>query len=390
MELIPPTNFDDTLVDEFKAMGIKETYGRLAIDVIGGGRFASCLPNVSKKDLVKHIGKLRNAGIKFNYILSAPCLSFEEFTHTGRKKIQELIHWLASNGVKKVTVSIPYILQIIKDMYPDFEVCVSTYAQVDSYQKAKYWQEFGADEITLLDTSVNRNFKLLKIIRNRITTKLRLIGNTSCLYHCPFFQYHALSSSHGSQTAYSHKAGFAVDYCFIYCKYLRLSNPVNFIHSQWIRPEDLNIYEDIGIDGIKLIDRRCPTDIILKITKSYYKRKYDGNLLDLLPGFHGRYPVNFGNLLLKIKYFFHLFESNIFSIFKLIKLSQNIDIVIDNRQLDGFIKKFVEEDCSIKNCSDCQYCDQIAKDVVKYDNEYLEKVKYLHKDFLDNLIKGRY
>ncbi len=389
MELIPPTNFDDALIAEFKAMGIKETYGKLPIDFIGGGRFTSGLPNVSKKNLVRHIKKLKDAGISFNYILNATCLSAEEFTLSGRRKIRNLLYWLAANGIKKVTVAIPYILQMIKDIFPDFEVCVSTYAEVDSYQKAKYWQEIGADEITLLDTCVNRNFKLLKNIRNQITAKLRLIGNTSCLYHCHLFGYHALLSAHGSQTAYSHKAGFAVDYCAIYCRYLRLLNPVDFIRSQWIRPEDVNVYEELGIDGIKLIDRRCSTDTIIKIKKSYYERKYDGNLLDLLPAFYGKCPRNFGNLWLKIRYYFHPFESNVFAILKLNAMIERINIYIDNTKLDGFIANLKDKDCDYSICSACGYCEKIALDVIRYDKDYMEKTVEAYRGLLDSIIKGK-
>lgn len=389
MELIPPTNFDDALVDEFEAMGIKEVYGKLAVDFMGGARYASGLPNVSRKNLIKHIKKLHDAGINFNYILNAPCLSSEEFTRTGRKKIRELLNWLVLNGVKKVTVTIPYILQVIKDIYPDFKVCVSTYAQVDSCQKAKYWQDIGADEITLPDVSVNRNFKLLEKIRKGISIKLRLIGNTSCLPHCIFFQYHGLLASHGSQAAYFSKAGFAVDYCAIYCKYLRLLNPVNFIQSQWIRPEDLVFYEELGIDGIKLIDRRCSTNMLVKITKSYYERKYNGNLLDLLPAFHGTSAKSSGNFLLKLRYFFHPLQSNVFTIFRLNKMIDRLDIYIDNSKLDKFIGQIKKNDCESGNCGKCGYCDSVALDAVNYDKDYLEKMVKTYRGFLSDIIKGK-
>jgi collagenase-like PrtC family protease len=389
IELIPPTNFDDALVTEFKALGIKEVYGKLAIDALGGGRFASGLPNVSRKRLVRHVKKLSDAGIDFNYILNAPCFSSREFTRSGRSSLRRLLDWLVVNGVRKVTVTIPYILQLIKDAYPDFKVSVSTYAQVDSCQKARYWQEIGADEITLLDTCLNRNFKLLKSIRSGIKVKLRLIGNTSCLPHCHLFQYHALLSAHGSQTAYSNKAGFAVDYCAIYCKYLRLANPVNFIYSQWIRPEDLGIYEEAGIDAIKLIDRRCSTATLINITRSYQKRSYDGNLLDLLPAFQGKSPKNPGNLLLKIKYYFHPLESNIFKIMELDKRMNGLDIYIDNAKLNGFIAGLKEKDCSYSSCPECGYCHKVASEAIRYDKDYLEKTARTYKSILDNIIQGK-
>ncbi|MDD5690529.1 MAG: U32 family peptidase [Candidatus Omnitrophica bacterium] len=388
MELIPPTNFDDVLVDAFKAMGIKEVYGKLAVDFIGGGRFASGLPNVGRVNFLKHIKKLNDAGIGFNYILNAPCLSSREFTRTGRRRIKKLLNWLDLNGVKKVTVAIPYLLQVIKDNYPDFKVCVSTYAQVDSYQKAKYWQDIGADEITLLDTSVNRNFKLLKAIRSKISAKLRLIANTGCLHHCHLLQSHALSASHGSQESYFHKPGFAVDYCVICCRYLRLLDPVNFIRSQWIRPEDIGIYEAEGIDGIKLIDRRCSAATIIAITKSYYERKHHGNLLDLLPAFHGKSPKNLTSILLKIKYCLHPYENNIFNILKLYKTIEGIDIYIDNIKLGGFLSGLKSRDCDYLDCSECGYCNKVAQEAVRYDKDYIDRMLKAYKGLINDIVKG--
>lgn len=390
MDLIAPTNWDHKLVPEYKALGIKEAYGKLATDAIGGGRPAYILPNVSRKRAAAHIGKLHDAGIRFNYILNAPCLSSQEFTRTGRARIYKLLNWLVSIGVDKVTVTIPYLLQMIKDKFPTLEVCVSVFAGVDSLEKALFWQEIGVDEITLLQTALNRNFGQLKLIRKNVKCRLRLLGNTGCLYQCPLIGYHASISSHASQTRYSNKAGFMIDYCSLSCKYLRLTKPERFIRSNWIRPEDLHIYEEIGIDGIKLVDRRCSTEHLIKIARSYSKRYFEGNLLELLPLFHGGLPLTKETLLLKLKYFFHPFESNIFAIPQLKTIVQDLNIYIDNRKLDGFIKKFMEQDCDAEVCSDCQYCDQVAKEVIQYDREYLERLKSFYRGFLNNLAKGKF
>lgn len=390
MELIPPTNFDDTLVDEFKTMGIKETYGKLAIDFIGGGRPASGLHYVSKRRAAEHIRKLHDAGISFNYLLNASCLGSIEFTRLGRKKIYRLFRWLVDIKVDKITVTIPYLLQLIKDKHPHLKLCVSTIAEVDSLQKALFWQKIGADEITLSHLSLCRNFNQLSLIRKAVSCKLRLIANAGCLYQCPLSQYHTSWDSHASQLRFSNKAGLLISYYTLFCRYLRLLNPDEFIRSQWIRPEDLHIYENIGINAIKLTDRRCSSSEIIKITKAYSERKYQGNLLDLLPAFHGGIPVNRSNVWLKWKYFFHPFETNMFSIFRFVRLMEDIKVYIDNKKLGGFIKKFIDEDCSLKDCSRCLYCDKIAKEVVSYDREKIEWLRKRYKDFLDNFIKGRY
>lgn len=390
MELIPPTNFDNGLVAEFKRIGIKETYGKLAIDFIGGGRPASGLHYVSKRRVAEHIRKLHDAGISFNYLLNASCLGSIEFTRLGRKKIYKLLRWLVDIKVDKITVTIPYLLQLIKDKHPHLKLCVSTIAEVNSLQKALFWQKIGADEITLSHLSLCRNFNQLSLIKKAVSCKLRLIANAGCLYQCPLSQYHTSWDSHASQLRFSNKAGLLISYCTLFCRYLRLLNPDEFIRSQWIRPEDLHIYENIGINAIKLTDRRCSSSEIIKITQAYSEREYQGNLLDLLPAFHGGIPVNGSNIWLKWKYFFHPFKTNMFSIFRFVRLMEDIKVYIDNKKLGGFIKKFIDEDCSLKDCSRCLYCDKIAKEVVSYDREKIEWLRKRYKDFLDNFIKGRY
>ncbi len=180
-----------------------------------------------------------------------------------------------------------------------------------------------------------------------------------------------------------------MDYCAIYCKYSRLLDPVNFIYSQWIRPEDLGFYEEAGIDAVKLIDRRSPTETIIKVTRSYRQGRYDGNLLDLLPAFHGKSSRSFGNFLLKLRYYFHPLESDIFKIMELDSQLAGLDIYIDNRRLDGFISGLRDKDCSYSRCRQCGYCGKIAGEAIRYDKGYLEKTSALYKNILDNIIKGR-
>jgi len=385
MDIIAPTNWDAGLVAEYKKSGVKEVYAKMAIDFIGGGRPAYILPSITRKHAEEHIHLFRDAGIKFNYILNAPSLNSQEFTRSGKTHINRLLKWLTKAGVDKVTVTIPYLLQFVKKEHPSLKTCVSVFAGVDSVNKALFWQGLGADEITLLQTSLNRNFNQLKLIRKNVKLRLKLIGNTGCLYQCPLIGYHALISSHASQRQHSHRAGLMYDYCSLFCRYLRLDEPVKFIRSNWIRPEDLHIYEGIGIDGIKLVDRSCSTEQLIKIVSSYSKRYFEGNLLELLPLFYGRSRSIRKGLLLKIRYLFHPFENDIFSLPKLNVLVQDLEIQINNRELDGFIDKFLEKDCSTIDCLDCQYCDQVAEKVVRYDKLYVDTLKDKYKEFLDKL-----
>ena len=395
MDLIPPTNWDDDLVDFYRGLGVKEVYGKLAVDFVGGGRSAYTLRDVSAGKAERHIRLLGEAGLGFNYVLNAPCLGSAEYTKSGRAGIFKLLDWLVDAGVGKVTVTIPYLLELIKARYPALQVTVSVFAGVDSVDKAAFWERLGADEITLLQTTMNRDFKALRLIRKKVKCRLRLIGNTSCLYQCPLIGYHAVMSSHASQSGYSGKAGLHIEYCPIVCKYMRLLEPVRFIKSNWIRPEDLHVYEELGIDGIKLVDRTCSTEQLKRIVEAYSRRRYDGNLIGLLPLFHrgvsgGSPGLSPGNLKMKAQYLVHPLESNVLALPKIHALSRDLEVSIDNRSLDGFIDKFLSHDCRSADCDECGYCGKVAEKAVKCDKRYLERMVSNNKKFIDDLAKCKY
>ena len=83
-----------------------------------------------------------------------------EYTRKGQKALRVALDFAESIGARSVTISLPSILPVIKRHNPSLAVRVGVYARVDSIAKAKYWEEMGADCITLESISVNRNFKL--------------------------------------------------------------------------------------------------------------------------------------------------------------------------------------------------------------------------------------
>ena len=48
----------------------------------------------------------------------------------------------------------------------DFTVRISTFACIDSYEKAKYWEDMGADYICVDFVKINRDFNVLKYKKN--------------------------------------------------------------------------------------------------------------------------------------------------------------------------------------------------------------------------------
>lgn len=392
MKFSVPTNWQDDLIPKIKKEGVDELYGKLASDYIGGGRPSFMLPHISRKQVSIHIQKAHENGLRFNYLLNALCLDNREFTISGQRKIHKLLDWLLACKVDSVTVSIPYLLQLIKKQYPQFKVCISTMAEINTAERAKYWEDLGADAITLYSPTISRNFQLLKEIKKNLKCRIQLIGNNGCLYNCPFSIYDYLISSHASQFWHESK-GFMIPYCIISCRYLRLTDFINFIRADWIRPEDIHYYEDIGIDTIKLTERSSSTGFIAKTVNAYSRRFYDGNLLDIVSPLSGENITQQGNtvvtLFYRLRYFFRPFSINIFRLFRLLKTLPQINAYIDNRMLDGFLEYFVKGNCNLNSCQDCDYCREVARKVVKIDSSRCSIIIKQYERILNDLLSGK-
>lgn len=390
MKFSVPTNWQNELLGTLNKDYVDELYGKLNNDFVGGGRPSFMLPNVSQSRFKQHLEKVQESKMKFNYLLNATCVSNRELTIWGQKKLRRLLDWIVDNKIDSVTVSLPYLLQFVKHNYPNLKVYVSTMAGVDSLQRAKYWESLGADRITLAAVSgLQRNFTLLRKIKANVSCELQLIVNLTCLYECPFWTYHSLIHSHASQSHHQSR-GFLIDYCFLKCNYLKIKNPVEFIRSGWIRPEDIHHYEEIGFNRIKFANRNMSTESIIRLTTSYVHRHYEGNLLDLFSDkskccYAKEYRQGFMN---KLKYLFRPFSVNIFKLLELSKLLDDPGIYIDNRLLDGFLEHFKTRECSLTSCQDCNYCQQLSDKVIRIDAAKQAKLLERYRSCLDNLTSG--
>ncbi len=388
MKLSVPTNFQDDLIPRLNKKEVSEVYGKLTADFVGGCMASYMLPSINKNKLHRHLNQAHAHGLKFNYLLNSVCLGAREWSIGGQRRLHRLLDWIADIGTDSVTVSNPYLLQLIKKEYPRLKVSVSISAQIDSIAKARHWGDLGADLINL-DLSIYRNFALLAKIRKYTECKLQVLANSICLQHCPFRFYHFATSAHASQIGDKSK-GSAIDYCLLSCKYLRLLDTTNFIHGGWIRPEDVHYYEDLGIESLKLEDRAAHTDDICRIVTAYTDRRYDGNLMDLiLMMSERRFFKGPAKLSRGIKYFFRPFRYNPLLIYKLSKVLSRLEVSIDNRALDGFLEHFVKGNCKEGMCLDCGYCQKIAEKAVKIDKDYREKMASKYKLVLDMLLSQR-
>lgn len=389
MKFTVATNFQPDFIKKINKKEVYEIFGKLTADYVGGGRASYVLPSISKQLVQQHIKEAHANGIQFNYLLNAACLGNREFTLQGQRKIRQLLDWLEKTGVDSLTVALPLLLELVKKRYPRFKTHISVYARINTLGIAKYWEDLGADLINLEPLRLNRNFEMLRKIRKNIKCSLQLVANNSCLCFCPFAGYHSVINSHASQS-HDSCAGFIMDYCVLSCKYTRLKDPVNFIRSDWIRPEDIHYYEEVGIDSLKIVERTRLTESVALAVNAYTKRRYDGNLADLIPSYQAKSFLRGGKkIMLALKYLMRPFSINYLLLKKLSGIPPGLDVYIDNRALDGFLEFFVQDKCIGQGaCNECGYCSRAAKKAVKIDEAYRQNMLKKYEEVLGDIIGG--
>ena len=400
-------NFDPALPEKLADFPVYEVYGKLTTDPFGGGRPSFYLPEVDRKGLEKTVAAYHSKGIEFNYLLNASCMGNMEFSREGQRKLREILDWLSEIGVDSITVATLYFLKTIKKRYPHFKVRVSAHRYTDNARKARFWEDNGADCIVVSEVNIYREFEALRAIRESVKCDLQLIVNNSCRQDCAIAANHACSLSHGSQEDQDRdRRAIPLDYSIIFCLNYKLTEPVNYLRANWIRPEDLHYYEEIGYDNFKIMERNTPTEILMERVKAYVDRSYDGNLLDLVQFFSydeskfTKRERDFFSLRRLLKYFMRPKAINLLKFAKVVDLGRTIGLLfprtgepgvyIDNKALDGFIDRFLKKGCQAMDCESCRYCHRWADKVVRIDPGYKDKAARLFAELLDDLHGGTF
>ena len=163
MKISLATNYEDDLVEKVKDYPIYEIYGKLKNDIIGGGRPDDELKDIETIKFENHVRKVRENGIKFNYLLNGSCLSNNEQNEEWQEKFKEFLTYLKEIGVNALTITNPYIMQLVKKYFGDyFTLRVSTFACVDSFERAKYWEYIGADIICAHVSELKNGYSYLE------------------------------------------------------------------------------------------------------------------------------------------------------------------------------------------------------------------------------------
>jgi len=375
MKLTIPVNWEDDYFDKIDFSQTEEIYGKLNIGLIGGGRPTLTLPSVKKEKVKEFVDEAHRRNLNFNYLMNGTCFDNLEITKKGYKDIRKTLDWLSEIKVDGISVALPMVMEIIKQNYPNFKVSVSVQVRIDSFEKARYWENLGADKLNISYVDINKNFDEIRKIKEKTSCKIQTIANLMCMNKCPMVTLHANYNAHASQKNHV-SDNFSFDYYLFSCADKLLSNPVEILKSAFIRPEDLHYYEEAGVDNIKLVERIMTTDALALIVKAYTERSYDGNMMDLIHGL-SKYLIYNKNTYYwnGIKYILQPSKINLLKAHKLVTqldgirkqkaFNESFDLFIDNKKLNGFIDFFHKGNCH-RDCDQCNYCDKYAEKAVSY------------------------
>lgn len=364
-------NYDPALIPLLAAYPVDEMYGKLPADGVSGGRPRYLATPLSEKKLRHYIRILDAHGIAFNYLLNGACFGNREWTRAWQKTTLALLARLHTLGVRRLTVSTPFLLELIKRHFPDFRIKVGIYAQVDTPRRAQFWENLGADAITLESFSLNRDFRRLAAIRQAVRCDLQLIANHVCLPNCAMQVYHQNGFAHASDGS----GGLFLDYCFLRCSRARWQDPSFFIKAAWIRPEDVDAYAAMGYTTFKLLERGIPSAALLRRIQAYSERRFEGNLAELLLS-HGFKEPTRRERFWGWRHFWKPWQAHPWKLKPLLDLARRqgmlapqaeYPIRVDAQRLPtDFLEGFRDRDCASLDCKTCGYCDRIAAQAVSF------------------------
>ncbi len=341
-----------------EAVKIYEVYGSTTENDFLTARSSYRLPKYDRKELEKYIMSVRDMDLQFNYTMNASYIGTLNEIYNKKALIKSYIKYLVEIGVNTITVTLPIIAEFIREVDEKIGIEVSTIAHLDSVAQIQMWYEKYA--ITKVCNNVMKNREILFLRKAANICKnnnivFTLIANEFCsngtnnAIDCAggcIYRDHCYSLQSEGYTIEDMKKmkGYPMSKCNESRKH-----PVVWLKSNFIRPEDMILYNKIGINHFKITGRTASFSYLKKVILAYANQKWDGNLIELWNN------VN------------HLSGEG-----KLEKKEDNL--YIPNKLLNGFLDYWFQNEnhlCSQELCgATCGYC-----------NNYYEKyINNFHKE----------
>ena len=327
---VPYNNDLGTLSEVFrlKRLGknkIKEIYLSGPQEYSASGRVTA---ELSLSQFIDIVEKIHQEGIRVNLIFNPTCEGSNwYYPEVVRSKMEYLRQMHEEHGVEAVTIANPIYIKEVRKHFPNMEICASVLGDIDCLQRAVLYRKAGADVITP-DVNINRDLELLKEIKRATNAELKLMVNEGCLYKCPFRKFHFNYISHKSKEL----GQIEGDVFFANCLQVTCGDHSQILKSGWIRPEDTRKYGEIT-SFFKIVGRARPRSMVIRSTTAYLEESWYGDLLEIVSSSLNKFGLEYGA---------HL----------------------DNKSL-GKARFFEKVTTCDKNCRQCSYCDELARELIK-------------------------
>ena len=287
LEFSIATPWDEAFLAELQSLNqdltrsqFTEVFGSHRISITGGGRPAFRLPDVSDERFEQHVRVANEQGLLFNYVITHLPFRIAKQILSGTAGWWRFLEYLADCGVNKLTIANMSLLKLVKQRFPRFLLTVSLIAGTDTVEQAREYEALGVNVINLNPFTINRDFTTLAEIRQAVQCKLEVYANIACLDHCPKRDAHYMHS--GTSSRDGGRTDVAEDVFLPFCSGKFLAEPVELLRSPFIRPEDLYVYDDLGMDIVKLADRTESAEVLMHTARVYAAERYEGNLFELI------------------------------------------------------------------------------------------------------------
>jgi collagenase-like PrtC family protease len=353
MELVLASNFDDRLVKETAELPIATFFGGYPVQLTGGGRPPQILPAVDRERFRAHLEVVHRHSRQFFATLNSSDLGLKEYGSGYVDRFLREVGDLLDLGVDGFVVALPVLIEAIRSAWPDVPITVSTFARIRTVTQAEYFMKLGARTVILEEA--NRDFRLIRGLV-RLGAEVEILVNQSCLPSCPYRAHHLNTSSLASQPDAPCPT---FEYPILECGLEYVRDPAKLISGIFVRPEDLEVFEEAGVTRFKVSGRNRSTDWLVRSARAYAERRYAGNLADILSLVQVKGPLS----ALKRIEDGPLGEDARAMAAAFAPLS---DLTIDNSAFPpDFLRHIAGVDCEHTSCDACGYCRGVAEKVLR-------------------------
>lgn len=139
-------------------------------------------------EFVGVVSVIREAGIRVDITMNSTCDGGDWYAEeTLNRQIGFIRDMHKQHGIEAVTLANPFLIEQARQTCPNLEISASVLADIDCFSRAEAFALAGATTMTV-DTSINRDLKLLRQIREKLGVELKLMVNEGCLNKCPYRQ----------------------------------------------------------------------------------------------------------------------------------------------------------------------------------------------------------